>query len=201
MPTKKLKASFEPKVSEREDKQQYVPEAKWYRRPACWLTGHDRPINEKGWQAIYCGVCGQSQHHMTLLNWWRRGIFHFQLFLVNLANSLETDDSPATKTPFRRVDTKLLKDLGTKHSCDAYSYEGIISMLKQYEDDGLPEPKLSRLVSEDGWVDINDDNAKEITELINKSFEEASNRQERKRTMEQAGLGERLKCQSTARNP
>ncbi len=161
----------------------YAPEAHWYLRPLCWVQGHTRPINTKGWTAIYCQVCGRGSEGFLLTRWFWRGRNKLQWGLVWLANRLETDKGLTNWPPFRRVDGKHLNNLGTKHSCDAYSYEHIKSLIDQGDDQ-----LLSRFISEDGWVDITDANAEEMHEYIEKAFEVESNKQERQRTMKSAGL-------------
>lgn len=168
------------------DRKKYAPDARWHNRPLCWVQGHTHPVNERGWTAIYCQVCGKDSDGPLLIRWFLRSKNKLQWALVWLANRLESRRSTPTHwPPFRRVDGKDLDNLGTKHSCDAYSYEHIKSMIDQGDDQ-----LLSRFISEEGWVDITKDNADEMADLINNSFEEESNRQERKRTMKAAGLSD-----------
>ena len=116
-------------------------------------------------------------------------------FVVSLASTGSTNfiDNPLAKDfpthpgyypRFRAIDTKHLNNLGTEHTCDAYSYEGLKSLVDQ----GDGDETIARFISEEGWVNITDDNAKEMIQFINESFEAESNRQERERTMKQAGL-------------
>jgi len=76
---------------------------------------------------------------------------------VALANKIEPKDSPAPTPYYRAVDTNVLH-LGTKHSCDAYSYEHLQSLMKQ-EGEGYT---LGQLFDESGWVEIGPDNIDEV---------------------------------------
>lgn len=170
------------------DRQKYAPDARWYFRPLCWVQGHNRPVNDKGWTAIYCQLCGKSSGARTLRGYGYLAIYKTQLGLIWLANHLERDRL-TNWPPYRRVDGKHLMNLGTKHSCDAYSYEHLKSLVEQDGPDGYGATMtVKQLLSEDGWVELTSDNAEEMHQLIEKSFEEESNRQERKRTMKAAGL-------------
>jgi hypothetical protein len=92
--------------------------------------------------------------------------YRFQNWLVDLANALEGRGStPTPYPPFRRVDSKRLENLGTKHSCDAYSYEHLQSLMKQ---EG-PDYTLGQLFDESGWVEIGPDNI----DMVRREFAKA----------------------------
>jgi hypothetical protein len=80
---------------------------------------------------------------------------------------------------YRRIEQQI-PGIGTEHSCGCYSYEHIVSMLKQYEDDGLPEPKLSDLISEEGWI-----NLEEHPEMIQPMLDDINKGVELLRTKEE----------------
>lgn len=143
--------------------------------PICCLIGHDRPESEDkpGWFSIDCQRCGRA---FGKPYWWqilRARIPYIFLWLANMF-----DDTPTHNPRFRAIDQKI-KGIGTEHSCAAYSYEEIVSLLKQYEDDGLPPPLLKDLISEDGWVSIEDVGAEAFKDMLDKSFKAEANKQER----------------------
>lgn len=168
-----------------EERAKYVPNAKWYRLPFCWLQGHDRRTNDRGWYEIYCRSCGQSVHHITIVGLGQRGRYKLSRALLWLANIIHGSDVPTSWPPYRAVDSKTLMDLGTEHSCDAYSYEHLKSLVEQDGPDGFgATATIAWLISEEGWKRV----GLEDIDLINESLEKEANRQERERTMKAAGL-------------
>lgn len=149
--------------------------------PACWLIGHDRPESEDkpGWFAIDCMRCGRPFNKPYP---WQVVRYKIPYMFLWLANKTAGDNVPTYYPRFRAIDQHL-PGIGGKYSCGAYSYEGIASLIKQYADDGLPEPLLKDLISDEGWTEITEDNADEMLAAINESFETEANRQERERTM------------------
>lgn len=187
-------------LTPKQERTKYVPNAKWIKRPVCWVQGHDRPEDEDGKGGyIYCFRCGMHFASRPLRDFLSRTRYRAASATLRLANFIDNPrgrdfpTNPGHYPRFRPIDTKTLMHLGTKHSCDAYSYEGLKSLVEQYKNDGLPDVTVAHLISEDGWIEINDDNAGEITKLINESFTEEANRQERKRTMELMAKGEQPK--------
>lgn len=149
--------------------------------PYCWIVGHDRSEAEDkpGWFAIDCKTCGRPFNKPYFWQVIRHRIPYFFLWL---ANATFSNRVPGYKPNFRAID-QIIPGIGTEHACAAYSYEHIAGLIDQYKNDGLPEPLLKDLISEDGWVTIGEDNAEEMLDLINKSFENESNKQEREKTM------------------
>lgn len=130
--------------------------SKSWLRPVCFFAGHRIvPEDDKpSWFKIGCGRCGLDTHRA----WFRRIRslpWRLERSLVWLANQLaRRNNYPGAYWPvYRHIDQKI-EGIGTEHSCAAYSYEGIMSLLKQYEGDGLPEPTLRSLISEDGWINL-----------------------------------------------
>ena len=124
--------------------------------PICFVTGHiNVPADKPGWFKIACGRCGLDVHRA----WFRRTrsipykIERGFLWMANRMAKPRNSWKGAYFPVYRHIDQQI-KGIGTEHSCGAYSYEGIMSLLKQYEDDGLPEPTLRSLVSEDGWINL-----------------------------------------------
>lgn len=125
--------------------------------PVCFVWGHvivlvpDKP----GWYKSDCGRCGLSTHY----RWFRRTRsipYKIEVSLVWAANQIAKARGIPTYNPKYRPVDQQIKGLGTEHSCGAYSYEGIVSLLEQYKGDGLPEPLLSSLISEEGWINLED---------------------------------------------
>lgn len=149
---------------------------KHYKRillPICYFMGHiEVPAPDKpGWFLSRCGRCNKEIPY----TWFRRikGIPHEIAYnLVWLANQIDKlqNNYPGYNYPKYRAINQHIEGMGTKHSCGAYSYEHIMSLLKQYEDDGLPEPLLSTLISEDGWIDLEEhpEMAQEVIDSLNK---------------------------------
>lgn len=148
--------------------------------PICLAIGHvEVPSEDKpGWFKNECGRCGRLHFKPYFWQVWRARIPYIFLWVANKTSV----NSPTYKPQFRAIDQHI-DGIGGKHSCGAYSYEHIISFIDQYKNDGLPEPLLKDLISEDGWIEIGDDNADEIVSMINEDFERESNRQEREKTM------------------
>lgn len=136
--------------------------------PVCFFIGHvEVPADDKpGWFKIACGRCGLETHR----TWFRRTRsipYKIERSFLWLANAMSEarDDWPGKYKPTYRAIDRQIKGIGTEHSCAAYSYEGIVSLLKQYEDDGLPEPKLSHLISEEGWINL-EEHPEEIQPML-----------------------------------
>lgn len=135
-------------------------------RPVCFFTGH-RIVpspNKLGWFKSDCGRCGLDVHR----TWFRRTRsvpYKIERGLVWLANWIADRRNVPTYSPKYRAIDQQLRGIGTEHSCGAYSYEGIVSLLKQYESDGLPEPLLSSLISEEGWINL-EEHPEEIQPMI-----------------------------------
>ena len=150
--------------------------------PLCWIVGHDNATDDdplKQYGALI--VCRRCNRDTTKGHWWSKVPYQVARKLVDIANWLYELNgmSPSHSPHFRGVDGKHLDNLGTKHSCDAYSYEHLQSMMKQ-EGAGYT---LGQLFDESGWIEINDDNASEMLALINDDFEKRSNELEREKTM------------------
>ena len=138
--------------------------------PVCFFFGHDSLTDKSGTLLIRCRRCGRD----TTIPYFRRTRnlpWNVARVLVWLANQIERLRSyPGSYFPVYRPINQQIKGIGTKHSCGCYSYEYIQSMLKQYEDDGLPEPLLSSLISEEGWIDLEEhpEMAQEVIDSLNK---------------------------------
>jgi hypothetical protein len=120
--------------------------------------------DREGWFKNDCGRCGLDIHR----TWFRRTKsipYKFERLFLWLANHMYSKRSTPTYYPKYRAIDQQLKGVGGKHSCGAYSYEGIVSLLEQYKGDGLPEPLLSSLISEDGWIDL-DEHPEEIQPML-----------------------------------
>lgn len=133
--------------------------------PVCFIVGHNiiQVPDKPGWYKIDCGRCGLD----TYRRWFNRTRsipYKIEKSLVWLANRMAKREVPTYWPKYRAIDQQI-KGIGTKHSCGAYSYEGIVSLLKQYEGDGLPEPLLSSLISEEGWIDL-DEHPEEIQPML-----------------------------------
>lgn len=117
------------------------------------------------------------------MNRWRYKIAER---LVGLANALVwSHNSPGYNPKFRPIDTSM-PGIGTKHSCSAYSYEGLKSLVEQDGPDGFgATATVAWLLSEDGWEDITPENAERITAEINRSFTLEATKQEQERLNEQ----------------
>jgi len=163
-----------------EERAKYAPDARWYKYPLCVIQGHDRRTNDKGWHEIYCRTCGQSLHHMTIKGLYRRFMYRVSRGFLWLANWAYGNDGPTISPHYRGVDSKTLMNLGTEHSCDAYSYEHIKSLIEQDGPDGFgATAPLSWLISEEGWQRV----GLEDIDMINESLEQEANKQEREKTM------------------
>jgi len=132
--------------------------------PICLFVGHDNATDDPGRFLIKCRRCGKN----TPYRWFNRiqSIpYKIERSFLWLANFMAKHrDTPTYWPQYRAIDQQL-KGIGTKHSCGAYSYEGIVGLLKQYEGDGLPEPLLSSLISEEGWYDL-DEHPEMVQEVI-----------------------------------
>lgn len=151
------------------------------------LQGHDTDMDEPGHAWIKCQRCGANWTNIASYPWIaKRKVAETFLWLANFVDNPLRRQFPKSMTHkpyYRRVDGPL-KGYGTKWTVGAYSHEHLLSMMEQEGKDYT----LGQLLDESGWMEINDDNAGEMIDLINKSFEYESNRQERKKTMKQAGL-------------
>jgi hypothetical protein len=148
--------------------------------PVCWVVGHVHLEDESkpGWFAIKCDRCGRDRFNPYPWQIVRGRIPYMFLWLANKTAT----NSPSHKPQFRAIDQSL-KGIGTEHSCGAYSYEHIKSYIDQRKGDGLPPPLLSDLISEDGWISVEDIGAEKFLDMINDDFEKQSNKAEREETM------------------
>lgn len=143
-----------------------APSKPWL-RPVCFLAGHKTvPAEGKpGWFKNDCGRCGLDVHRP----WFRRirSIpWRTERALVWLANQIaRRNNYPGAYWPvYRHIDQQII-GIGTKHSCAAYSYEHLQSMIEQYKGDGLPVPTLEEFLSEDGWIDL-EEHPEEIQPML-----------------------------------
>lgn len=152
-----------------------APSRPWM-RPVCFFMGHlEVPADDKpGWYKIDCGRCGLSTHRP----WFPRTRsipYKIETGLVSLANKMDRarDDYPGKYNPKYRAIEQQIEGIGGKHSCGAYSYEHLQSMIKQYKGDGLPVPTLEEFLSEDGWIDLEEhpDEIQPMLDQINKGVE------------------------------
>lgn len=87
--------------------------------------------------------------------------------LVGLANRLvKGSGTPASWPRYRIVDSPNERITGSKWACAAYSYENLKSLVKQYEDDGLPPVTVAWLISDEGWVEITPENMQEVRRAL-----------------------------------
>lgn len=150
--------------------------------PICFFIGHDIvPAEDKpGWFQINCGRCGLDTHRQFFRR-TRNLPWTIAKDLVWFANRIEkTRSYPGAYFPVYRHIEQQIPGIGGKHSCAAYSYEHIQSLLKQYEQDGLPEPLLSTLISEEGWIDLEEhpEMADEVVNQLNKDLTLEATRRE-----------------------
>jgi hypothetical protein len=123
--------------------------------PVCVAMGHDNSTEHPNRFLIRCRRCGRD----TTVPYFRRlrSIpYRTERSLVWLANRIAKYRNPLSHWPLYRAIDQHLPGIGTEHSCGAYSYEYIVSLIKQYKSDGLPEPLLKDLISEEGWINLED---------------------------------------------
>lgn len=123
-------------------------------KPICFFADHDDALEKPNEHLIKCRRCG-TDTTVPFFKRIKRLPWRTALALVWLANKIAEGRHPTHDPVFRPVD-HYMPGIGTEHSCGAYSYEHIASLIKQYKDDGLPEPLLKDLISEDGWVNLED---------------------------------------------
>lgn len=158
----------------------------YLRDSICWVLGHlDIPSEDKpGWSSIYCGRCGKEifkpypwQKIYEKIRWSIPRAFLY------LANKTYPRGRLIHYPAYRAVDQHL-DGVGGEHSCGAYSYEYLESLVEQDGPDGFgATATIAWLIGEDGWININEDNAEEVVAMINKDFEEQSNKAERERNI------------------
>jgi hypothetical protein len=148
--------------------------------PVCFFLGHDNATEKPGTFLIKCRRCGVDTPY-TYFRRVRSIPYRVETSLVRLANLVARRDYyPGAYWPKYRAIDQQIKGIGTKHSCASYSYEHIQSLLKQYEDDGLPEPLLKDLISEEGWIDLEEhpEMAEQVIEMLNKDLTLEATRRE-----------------------
>lgn len=135
--------------------------------PVCFFVGHEIiPVaDEPGWYQSKCERCGLDTHY----RYFRRIIsipYKIEHSLVWIANQMyKHRERSGEYYPHYRPINQQIKGIGTEHSCGAYGYESIVSLLDQYKGDGLPEPLLSSLISEEGWINL-EDHPEEIQPML-----------------------------------
>lgn len=147
-------------------------------RPICWFNGHDNLTDQSNSFLIICRRCGKDTT-IPYFIWFRRLPWCIAKILVSIANHLVKNSTPTVYPIFRPVDQKI-DGIGTEHSCGAYSYEHIQSLIKQYADDGLDPPLLERLVSEEGWINLEEhpEMVAEVLDSLNRGATLAATREE-----------------------
>ena len=155
----------------------------------CYFQGHDNLTDKVGWFKITCRRCGYDSPYIIFRR-IRNIPYKIEKSLLWGANTIAKYRGWSGQyNPVYRHIEQSLKGVGTEYSCGAYSYEFIQSLLKQYEEDGLPEPLLSTLISEDGWISLEehpeeiqpmlDDISKGVALLQTKEEQEELNRYDR----------------------